>query len=200
MSQHSLMAAVNAAATKDEDEMDLAKIVKAKKAKATAKPKAAEDDCDCVGEEGCECDDSFEKDAAKLKAAVLAERKRIMAIQAAAFTGQDELVSELINSGASAGDAAMAFNKDQKAKLAGILKALDADEEKVKGLRSEYAPANGPVEKSESNKGLTGEPKWKADYASDAKLKSEFFSEEAYVAFKRAEAKGRVRILNKQSA
>lgn len=134
----------------------------------------------------------------KVAKAVKAERNRVLSIAAAAFPGQDRLCAKLIETGASLGEAALAFNADHKAKSAKVMANLDADEANVKGLRSE--PANGAETPRNPLAGLQGEALWKAEYSGSADLQAEFGGESGYLAFKRAEANGRVRILNKKSA
>jgi hypothetical protein len=152
-------------------------------------------DCDC-GETAEKPED--EEDEDKVAKAVKAERNRVLSIAAAAFPGQEKLCARMINSGASVGDAALAFNADHKAKGAKVLASLEADESAVKGLRSE--PANGAEAPKSPHAGLNGEALWKAEFSGSADLRAEFGSESAYLAFKRAEANGRVRILNNKSA
>jgi hypothetical protein len=75
---------------------------------------------------------------------------------------------------------------------------LDADATKVRGLRSE--PANGADAPKSPLAGLAGEALWKAEFANSADLQAEFGGKEAsYLAFKRAEASGQARILNKSA-
>jgi hypothetical protein len=52
-----------------------------------------------------------------------------------------------------------------------------------------------PQPAKKPNEGLEGEAKWKAEFAADAKLRDEFSSEGSYLAYKRGEAAGRVRIV-----
>lgn len=142
--------------------------------------------------------DEAKTDEAAIDTAVKAERSRVLGIAAAAFPGQEKLAASLIESGASLGEAALAFNADHKAKGAKVMANLEADEAAVKGLRSE--PANGAEAPKNPLAGLQGEALWKAEYSGSAELQAEFGSEPSYVSFKRAEANGRVRILNKKSA
>lgn len=59
------------------------------------------------------------------------------------------------------------------------------------------APASLPAP-AQPGEGLHGAAKWKAEYAADAKLQGEFRSEEGYVAFRKAEAAGRVKVLRQR--
>lgn len=177
MTEKTLMAAVAAAAAGEDEE----------------KPKVA-DPADAPE------DDEEDKDEEDMKeSAVKAERSRILGIQSMAFPGQDKLVAKLIDSGTSLGDAAIAINKDQKAKAGKVMQSLDADEEKVKNLRSE---ANDPLPKGpvDPTANLTGEAKWKAEFAASEDLRKEFTGEAAYVSFMRAKESGRVRILARPNA
>lgn len=70
------------------------------------------------------------------------ERERILGIQAAAFAGQEKLVADLIQSGASLGDAALALNKAQKEKATAHIDALRAADSRVAGVTS-TATADG---------------------------------------------------------
>jgi hypothetical protein len=74
---------------------------------------------------------------------------------------------------------------------------LDADEAAVKGLRSE--PANGTEASKSPLAGLAGDKLWTAEFANSADLQAEFRTEASYLAFKRAEASGQARILNKKT-
>lgn len=184
----------------------LAAVAKAAAMETDDTEKEEMQDCSCNPDDpnyspDCDCGDTAEQpedEEDKVAKAVTAERNRILAIAAAAFPGQDKLCARLIDSGASVGDAAIAFNADHKAKGAKIMASLDADETSVKGLRSE--PANGSQPQNSPLAGLSGEALWKAEFQGSADLRAEFGSEMSYLAFKRAEANGRVRILNKKSA
>lgn len=61
------------------------------------------------------------------KAGATAERARIAAIQSAALPGHDQLVSALIGSGASAGDAAMQILAAEKQKVTAAGNARQSD-------------------------------------------------------------------------
>lgn len=166
--------------------------------KASKKEAAAPPDCSCDPDAenydpDCECPDEEEMSAKAVKA----ERERILGIQAACFPGQEKLAEKLINSGASVGAAALAFNKAMKASGNKVLLDLDEDEAKLKGLRSEFKPANDGTDKgSKPGAGLEGEAKWSAEYDASADLQREFGAfggKTAYIAAMKAEADGRVR-------
>ncbi len=132
------------------------------------------------------------------KKAVLAERSRVLGIAAAAFPGQEKLALSLIETGASLGEAALAFNADHKAKSTKIMANLDADEAALKGLRSE--PANGADAPKKPPASLQGESLWKSEYAVSQDLQAEFGSEDNYLAYKRADARGGIRVMSKRTA
>jgi hypothetical protein len=161
-------------------------------------------DCSCNPDDpnyspDCDCGETAEKEddeEDKVAKAVKAERNRVLSIAAAAFPGQEKLCARMINSGASVGDAALAFNADHKAKGAKVLASLEADESAVKGLRSE--PANGAEAPKNPHAALNGEALWKAEYASSADLQAEFGSEANFLAFKRADARGGIKLMSKR--
>jgi hypothetical protein len=64
--------------------------------------------------------------------------------------------------------------------------------------RAALTPVSAQAAQAQPAMDLQGEAKWKAEYAADAALQGEFRSEGAYVAFRKAEAAGKVRILRPQ--
>lgn len=125
-------------------------------------------------------------------AAATTERERVLGIQAAAFAGQEALASELIADGkTSPGDAALRFNKAEKDKGGQRLTALAASDPKVPAAPT---TANPPAPVSATSYEQTEEG-WKAEYAAKPELKSEFVTEADYVAFKKADARGGVKVL-----
>lgn len=128
-----------------------------------------------------------------------AERDRILGIEAAALPGHEKIIAaHKADPAKTPADAAFAVLDAEKASRGKHLAALDTDEASVKGLRSE--PANGLDKPADPLAGLQGEPLWKAEYAGSKDLQAEFGSEASYLAFKRADAAGLARILNKKSA
>lgn len=128
-----------------------------------------------------------------------AERDRIIGIEAAAMPGHEAIIkAHKADPSKSAADAALAVIAAENAVRGKHLEALKTDETSVKGLRSE--PANGTEAEKPAGHGLVGEPKWKAEYGASEELQAEFKTEAKYLAFKNAEASGRVKILNKKSA
>jgi hypothetical protein len=126
------------------------------------------------------------------------EAQRIAGIEAASLSGHDDLVAahkaDLSKTGA---DLALAIITAERSLRANAGDALLKDEEQVKNLRSEHRTANDPLPRADQGKkpgdGLEGEAKWKAEFAADSAIRTEFRTEAAYVAFKRADEKGIVR-------
>lgn len=126
-----------------------------------------------------------------------AERARIQGVEAQMLAGHGELIARLKFDGKTTPEqAAVQVLAAERAHAANRKASLDADEAKMKGLASEHGPANGPASDKPAapGAGLEGEAKWKAQYAADAKLQGEFRSEGNYIAFKKSEAAGLVRI------
>jgi len=120
-----------------------------------------------------------------IEAGVKQERKRILAIQekAKAFEGVEDLASELIADGASVEDAISKF-KDKR----------------IEDLQKNAPKSTGPGDDPNSERdlsSLSGEDKYKEEWRRDPKLAEEFTSESAYIAFRKAEERGAVRIMNK---
>ena len=128
-----------------------------------------------------------------------AERERILGIEKAGLPGHEKIIAaHKADPAKTPADAAFAVLEAEKSSRGNQLKALDTDEQSVKGLRSE--PANGTEKPANPLAGLSGEALWKAEFAGSADLQAEFTNEASYVAFKRADSKGLARILNKKSA
>lgn len=119
------------------------------------------------------------------EAATTKERERILGIlkEAKAFTGMDELADELVKNGASV-EAAVSQFKDKR------LKELEANAPKSPG-----PGADPEAEGSDAN--LSIEEKAAKEWEKDPKLREEFALKETYVAFKKAESEGKVKILKK---
>lgn len=131
-----------------------------------------------------------------VKQGAKAELDRIAGIEKAALPGHEKIIAaHKADASKTPADAMQAVIEAERASRGKHLAALDTDEAKVKGLRSE--PANGT--ETETNKpgyGLEGDAKWKAEYAGLKDLQAEFLTEAAYLGFKRADARGAVKILN----
>jgi hypothetical protein len=127
-----------------------------------------------------------------------AERDRVLAIQAAAFPGQEQLAGELIADGkTTAGEAALRFNAEQKGKLKTSAAAIVNNDKVV----AEVRPAPSAIGAGEGGPGagLEGEQKHKAEWAADKKLAEEFRSEAAYCAYRKMEDAGQVKIFGQKS-
>jgi len=130
-----------------------------------------------------------------LASAAKHERERITGIQSAMFPGQEALAAQLIEDGStSIGDAALAFNKAERAKGGQQLGAIEAMDKHVQvpGAPTVQQPGTQPAAKSPDE--------WKAEYQKSAELKAEFGSEAAYVAYQEGVASGRIRILASRKA
>lgn len=128
-----------------------------------------------------------------------AERDRLNGIEKASLPGHEAIIAACkADPTKTQGDAAIAIIAAENAARAAQLGGLDEDEAKVK-IRSE--PANGADPKAADPKaGKKGVDLWKAEFVESADLQAEFTDEAAYIAFKRAEANGQARILNKKAA
>ncbi len=112
------------------------------------------------------------------------EKKRILGVlkEAKAFTGMDDLANELVENGASIEEAVAQF-KDAR------LKELEKSAPKTSG------PGDDPEEGSDAN--LSFEEKLEREWEKEASLREEFSSKEAFIAFRKAEERGAVKILKK---
>jgi len=123
-----------------------------------------------------------------------AEQARITGIEAFAGLGHDKIIAEhKADPSKTALDTGFAFAAAQRATLAKQVANLEEDEGKVKGIRSETA--NSSAAEKPAGYGLVGEPKWTAEFGSSQDLQAEFSTEARYLAFKKAEAAGTVKIL-----
>lgn len=132
---------------------------------------------------------------AMLASAAKHERERITGIQSAMFPGQEALAAQLIADGStSVGDAALAFNKAERAKGGQQLAAIEAMDKQVQ------VPAAPTVQQPGGQATAATPDEWKAEYQKSAELKAEFGSEAAYVAYQEGVASGRIRILTSRKA
>lgn len=125
---------------------------------------------------------------------VFAERQRAAAIHGAADAKQHELVAKLVREGTPVGDAIAELNKDRAARV-----SLPAT-----GATASMAAGNSSGVTTSSDRQTEAMPegvdKWKREWNASAALRDEFLDDEgAYMAFKRAEMKGQVK-LDKASA
>lgn len=125
-----------------------------------------------------------------------AERSRMAALDALAAkcAGQAEalrIIGEAKASGATAEATALKlFSEDVVGKIA-VLGALQADDATAAGATPAPAGTGKPV-------AATPEA-WSAEWAASATLQAQYPSSATYVAFKKAEAAGRVRILDRRA-
>lgn len=120
------------------------------------------------------------------------ERDRIRAVEAQSLPGHDALIASLKFDGKTTGpEAAAQVLAAEKAKSARQLKAIEDD-----------APSLVPAAPAPPGAGDTShlpmEERCKANWDRDEKVRGEFSSYEAYLAFERANAEGKIRILGKK--
>lgn len=138
-------------------------------------------------------------DAVRREAAA-AERKRIAALDALALPGCEAIIAAAKEDGA--GVEATALLMVQQIKSSG---ALDAVAAMAKGAATVPAlpdAAHDPIgaaAQGAAPAAATPEA-WAAEWSASAKLQAEFKTSTSYVAFKKAEASGRARILNPQES
>ncbi|MBF0270326.1 MAG: S49 family peptidase [Alphaproteobacteria bacterium] len=126
-----------------------------------------------------------------------AERSRVLAIQSAAFAGQQDLVSKLISDGVDAGAAALALNADEKQKGSRILAEIKSAEPAEK-LVPAAGGADAVASQAAIDAALPLEDRCKRAWDKDPALRAEFRDKfDAYLAFEKATASGQARILKK---
>ena len=131
-----------------------------------------------------ECED---RQASEIDSAVMAERARVVAIRNAGLgVGQDDLVDRLISDGASVADATTKLLTAIKKDVNSPLRSLESVEGLAGGIRPAYAPNSAGGEKTPEA--------WEAEWQSSKGLQAEFPTAGDYVAFKKAESSGKVRI------
>lgn len=135
---------------------------------------------------------------------VTAERTRILAIEGHALAGHEALIAEMKADPAITADmAAVRLLNAEKTIRAGQLAAVK-DVEKVTGAVA-AAPLAAAVTRIEEHPAKTEAAStpdgWKAEWEGSKQLQGEFAQADHYVAFKKAEAGGRIKVLgNKKSA
>jgi signal peptide peptidase SppA len=129
--------------------------------------------------------------------AATAERDRILGIEAIATAGHADLVSKLKADGKTTpAEAALQILGAEKQIRSGAKSAI----ENVETTTSKVAAAPSAAGTgADAPKAATPE-QWKEEYAKSDSLKQEFATGEQYVAFKKAEASGQIRVLHKKSA
>lgn len=128
--------------------------------------------------------------------AAKAERERIQGILALPAAGHDTLVAAAIADGTTTkAEVALGILEAEKATRVKAMTALKGVEDVAKNVKP--SPSVGSSEGKETASTPDG---WKAEYEANANLRTEFASAVDYVAFKQAEAGGKVRFLHKKSA
>lgn len=122
-----------------------------------------------------------------------AEHDRLAAIDKLAMPGNEAIIAaHKADMTKTAADAAIAIVEADKEARSKQLGALKTDDKQVQ-IRSE--PANpGSAASKPSTAGLTGEAKYKAEWAGNPDLAKEFSSEAAYIAFRSMDDAGRIKI------
>lgn len=127
------------------------------------------------------------------------ETARIAGIEACAIDGVDHVIkAHKADRSKTPGDCALAVIHEQQKPEFKTLAALKADEEKVKGLRSETANPTVPENKAEAS--LEGDAKYKAEWATGKPKAEGFADEKTYLAQRRAEDRGAVKVLKTRTA
>lgn len=128
-----------------------------------------------------------------------AERQRIKDVEAQALPGHDKLITELKFDGKTTGpEAATRVLAAENAKLAGIRNDLNADAPKPAAASPS---ATGEHPDPDADAGLPLEERCKRKWDKDAKLRAEYGDNYAdYLAFEKADAAGRVKILRGKQA
>lgn len=123
-----------------------------------------------------------------------AELKRVQDVFAQTLPGHDALIRELAFDGKTSGEmAAVAVLNAERGKRTKVIESL-ASEAPAPMLPNAAEPAG---EKPTIDPNAPLEDRCVAEWASDAKLRTEFDSCDAYTAFQRATESGRARILRK---
>lgn len=132
---------------------------------------------------------------AEADARLQADRTRIAALDqlAARVAGNEpalKIVADAKANGTSAADCALALVNADAFTQAAVLNAIRGDDASASGAKPAVA-ADGPAATPQTPEG------WRAEYAGSTKLQQEYGTETAYVAFKKAEANGQVKILGR---
>jgi hypothetical protein len=136
-----------------------------------------------------------------VKAGAEIERARIQAVeeQGSVLVGHEDLVASLKYDGKTTGEqAAVQIIAAEKKKLAAIAADLraDAGAPTVNSPTEDTTRTTQTLDSSASQEQVADAAK--REWATNLKLHSEFTGEAQYVAFRKAEAAGRIRVLNKR--
>jgi len=118
-----------------------------------------------------------------------AERGRILAVEKCSLGGHEDLIETLMFDGkTTGGEAALAILKAEKTARETTLQD-NADDAPAP---AQHSSTDGDTGGSATN--LTGEEKWKAEFEKSAELKAEFGDVDEYLAYKKVEASGKLRM------
>jgi signal peptide peptidase SppA len=125
-----------------------------------------------------------------------AERDRIKAVQSALIPGHEALIESMIADGKSTGtDAMAAVIAAEKKVRDGELAKINAD-----AIKPAAAPAAPAVDADAGiDQNLPVEERAKSEWDKKPEIRAEFKTIEAYMAFKKADESGRVKILGRKS-
>jgi signal peptide peptidase SppA len=137
--------------------------------------------------------------AAIAAGAAAAERARVLAIQAAALPGHDELVAKCIAEGKSAGEAAQLILAAEKEKGPRQLERLREQGLAPAAPAAPSSTGERPNPAAEPGAEATDD-ELKAKWDGDPGLRAEFGEFKAYAAYARARAKGRFRVIGGKTA
>ncbi|NPU63380.1 hypothetical protein HL667_00010 [Bradyrhizobium sp. 83012] len=125
-----------------------------------------------------------------------AERDRIAGIEALALPGHEALISALkADPNVTPDMAASRILGAERQQRAGQLQAIRDVERVTSIVGASPAAASNPVQSAAP--AATTPDGWRAEYEASAQLQGEFATADQYVAFKKAEAGGQVKILKK---
>lgn len=120
-----------------------------------------------------------------------AERKRIQDVEAQAMPGHETLIASLKFDGKTTGpEAAVQVLAAEKKKAGAMLTDIIHDAPKAAAPAAEQQP-----DKPKADDHVPLEDRCKAEWNKDEKIRAEFLTLESYIAFKKAEGDGRVKIL-----
>lgn len=125
-----------------------------------------------------------------------AERERIAAIDKLARPGREKIIADAkADATMTADKTAIAILAADDAKRDAALAGIKSVEDEGGKVKASHTPTGqAPAGEQQQLKGATPD-EWKAEYAASAALQSEFASVEDYVAIRKAEVGGKVRVL-----
>jgi hypothetical protein len=130
-------------------------------------------------------------------AGAAAERDRIAAVRAQALPGHEKLIEQLAADGKTTGlEAAAAVLSAERTARQAQATALANDAPQA--APASTAPAND-AKASADDKSLPIDQRAKAEWDAKAEIRAEFASFESYLALRKAEDSGRVRVLGKKA-